>query len=276
MRALDHAPAGADQQIATLERARRTRRRPRSPAARRRARHDRAAAPEADERARQGRSRPPGRRRRARRRRNRAIARPSQELRAHQAPCPTNARRAPAPRRGWRAPRAPRRGSTPHPRAARTARPSLPGAGRARAGAALPGLDEADSQLTRLKADRERLGGVNLQADEDLTGHVRAVRRHGQGEDRRRGAIAKLRAGISQINSEGREPPADRLRHGQRAFPASCSPRCSAAARRELEMIEARRPARGRARDRRQAARQEAGDAVAAVGRRAVADGAWR
>ncbi len=35
-------------------------------------------------------------------------------------------------------------------------------------GAEIPALTDVDRQLTRLKADRERLGGVNLQADEDL------------------------------------------------------------------------------------------------------------
>src|SRR5581483_8503366 len=34
--------------------------------------------------------------------------------------------------------------------------------------AGLPTLEQADSQLARLRADRERLGGVNLQADDDL------------------------------------------------------------------------------------------------------------
>ncbi|MFO7478489.1 MAG: chromosome segregation protein SMC, partial [Methyloceanibacter sp.] len=36
-------------------------------------------------------------------------------------------------------------------------------------GAALPALIEIDRQLQKLKTDRERLGGVNLQADEELT-----------------------------------------------------------------------------------------------------------
>ena len=45
-------------------------------------------------------------------------------------------------------------------------------------------------------------------------------------------AIAKLRAGIAQINNEGHEPPADRLRRGGRAISATCSRLCSAAAKR--------------------------------------------
>jgi chromosome segregation protein len=69
--------------------------------------------------------------------------------------------------------------------------------------AALPALDDADSQLLRLKADRERLGGVNLQADEDLT--VLSAQFDGMNKEKVdvESAIAKLRAGISDINAEG-------------------------------------------------------------------------
>jgi chromosome segregation protein len=71
------------------------------------------------------------------------------------------------------------------------------------AGAPLPGLEEADSQLLRLKADRERLGGVNLQADDDLT----RISAEFDGMNKEKvdveAAIAKLRAGIAQINNEG-------------------------------------------------------------------------
>ena len=70
------------------------------------------------------------------------------------------------------------RGGAPHPRPARLRARRLPGASRAvGASAELPTLEQADSQLARLKADRERLGGVNLQADEDLTDSHPAVRR---------------------------------------------------------------------------------------------------
>ena len=67
-----------------------------------------------------------------------------------------------------------------------------------------PPLESADSQLTKLKADRERLGGVNLQADDELTG----LSQQFEGLDKEKSdvedAIAKLRAGIGQINGEGR------------------------------------------------------------------------
>jgi len=69
--------------------------------------------------------------------------------------------------------------------------------------AQLPALADADRELIRLKADRERLGGVNLQADEDLT---RLSEQH-DGMNKEKvdvdAAIAKLRAAIAQINKEG-------------------------------------------------------------------------
>ncbi|RTL72687.1 MAG: chromosome segregation protein SMC [Hyphomicrobiales bacterium] len=73
------------------------------------------------------------------------------------------------------------------------------------AGEALPSLDRADSELQRLKADRERLGGVNLQADDDLVamqGQYDSLDKDKQDVE---GAIAKLRGGIGQINSEAQE-----------------------------------------------------------------------
>jgi chromosome segregation protein len=71
------------------------------------------------------------------------------------------------------------------------------------ADARLPDLDHADDQLTRLKADRERLGGVNLQADDDLTAITQQFESMDAEKSDVEGAIAKLRAGISQINAEG-------------------------------------------------------------------------
>jgi len=71
-------------------------------------------------------------------------------------------------------------------------------------GSALPTLESADSQLTRMKADRERLGGVNLQADEDLTGLTQQFEGLDKEKSDVEAAIAKLRSGIAQINNEGR------------------------------------------------------------------------
>ena len=70
-------------------------------------------------------------------------------------------------------------------------------------GTQLPRLDDADNQLVRLKADRERLGGVNLQADDDLTGLTEQYEGMNKEKVDVEAAIAKLRAGITQINNEG-------------------------------------------------------------------------
>ncbi|HWB43885.1 MAG TPA: chromosome segregation protein SMC, partial [Hyphomicrobiaceae bacterium] len=70
-------------------------------------------------------------------------------------------------------------------------------------GAALPSLEEADGQLARYRADRERLGGVNLQADEDLAGLSTQYEGMNKEKTDVEEAIAKLRSGITQINNEG-------------------------------------------------------------------------
>ena len=137
-------------------------------------------------------------------------------------------------------------------------------------------LEQVDSQLTRLKADRERLGGVNLQADEELHGAQPAVRRPGQGEGRRRGRHRQAAlAASARSTARPHSRLQSRLRHRQRPLPAAVH---DAVRRRRGAPRDdrGRGPAGGRPRDHRQAARQEAGDAIAAVGRRAVADRAWR
>ncbi len=70
--------------------------------------------------------------------------------------------------------------------------------------AELPAFPDLDKQLTRLKADRERLGGVNLQADDDLTtlsGQLDSMTAERNDVD---SAIAKLRSAIGQLNKEGK------------------------------------------------------------------------
>jgi chromosome segregation protein len=71
-------------------------------------------------------------------------------------------------------------------------------------GAQLPPLQELDRQLVRLKADRERLGAVNLQADEELQRVSEQYEGLRQELVDVEAAIAKLRAAIAQINKEGR------------------------------------------------------------------------
>lgn len=69
----------------------------------------------------------------------------------------------------------------------------------------LPALQDADRTLQRLKADRERLGGVNLQADDELNALLEQMSRmeteHADVEQ----AIAKLRGAIGQLNREGKK-----------------------------------------------------------------------
>jgi chromosome segregation protein len=72
-------------------------------------------------------------------------------------------------------------------------------------GAELPPLAEIEAKLAKLKADRERLGGVNLMAEEEET----TLSAQLEELERERGdveqAIAKLRQGISNLNREGRK-----------------------------------------------------------------------
>ena len=104
------------------------------------------------------------------------------------------------------------RGGAQDPRHAGLCARGLPGARRDPADQRLPALDDADSQLLRLKADRERLGGVNLQADDDLTGLTRPVRRHEQGEGRRGVGHRQAARRHRRHQPRGREPPEGRLR----------------------------------------------------------------
>jgi chromosome segregation protein len=72
------------------------------------------------------------------------------------------------------------------------------------ADAIVPPLADVDRNLTRLKTDRERLGGVNLQADEDLA--TLSAQIDGMTSEKAdvEGAIAKLRGAIGQLNKEGK------------------------------------------------------------------------
>ncbi len=71
-------------------------------------------------------------------------------------------------------------------------------------GAGLPELAEVDQKLQRIKADRERLGGVNLSADEELT----KLNEQFAGMDMERldveQAINKLRGAIGHLNREAK------------------------------------------------------------------------
>jgi chromosome segregation protein len=71
--------------------------------------------------------------------------------------------------------------------------------------AALPDMREVERELDRLKMDRERLGAVNLRADEEqqeLADKLAALIKE---RDDIIDAVRKLRAGIQNLNREGRE-----------------------------------------------------------------------
>ncbi len=72
-------------------------------------------------------------------------------------------------------------------------------------GVVLPMLADVDRQLGKLKADRERLGGVNLQAEEELEVLQEQFFRMETEKADIEGAIASLRGGIGQLNREARK-----------------------------------------------------------------------
>ncbi|MEM7192194.1 MAG: AAA family ATPase, partial [Pseudomonadota bacterium] len=69
----------------------------------------------------------------------------------------------------------------------------------------LPPLDEVDAKLTKLKADRERLGGVNLRAEEEEAELAVQLEEMETEKTDIESAIAELRQGISSLNREGRK-----------------------------------------------------------------------
>ena len=69
----------------------------------------------------------------------------------------------------------------------------------------LPSPLDLDRQLTRLKGDRERLGGVNLQADDELEAINAQVGSMAAEVADVEAAIAKLRGAIGQINREAKK-----------------------------------------------------------------------
>ncbi|PPC85773.1 MAG: chromosome segregation protein SMC, partial [Hyphomicrobium sp.] len=70
--------------------------------------------------------------------------------------------------------------------------------------ATLPSLVDVERSLTKLKADRERLGGVNLQADDDLVSLSAQLDSMNAESNDVEQAIAKLRVAIGQLNREGK------------------------------------------------------------------------
>jgi chromosome segregation protein len=76
---------------------------------------------------------------------------------------------------------------------------------RLKPGSPLPSLAEAEARVAKLKGDRERLGGVNLRAEEEeaeLQSRLDELQREKADVEQ---AIARLRQGISNLNREGRK-----------------------------------------------------------------------
>ncbi|MFA5956916.1 chromosome segregation protein SMC [Hyphomicrobium sp.] len=69
---------------------------------------------------------------------------------------------------------------------------------------AIPALVDVERHLSRLKSDRERLGGVNLQADDDLAEVSKQLEGLIAERDDLEQGIAKLRQAIQQLNREGK------------------------------------------------------------------------
>ncbi len=69
----------------------------------------------------------------------------------------------------------------------------------------LPPAEEIEKKLLGLREDRERLGGVNLRADEEAVEVARQLEGLIRERDDLVQAINKLRGGISSLNREGRQ-----------------------------------------------------------------------
>ncbi len=126
-------------------------------------------------------------------------------------------------------------------------------------GAELPPASEIEDSLEKLRRDRERLGAVNLRAEEELSeveGQHTALTTE---RDDLVEAIKRLRQGIQSLNREARERLLAVVRGRQRPFPAAVR-RAVRRRRGRAAPDRERRSARGRPRDHRQAARQEAAD----------------
>ncbi|MEM8795154.1 MAG: chromosome segregation protein SMC [Pseudomonadota bacterium] len=83
--------------------------------------------------------------------------------------------------------------------------PALPEMAGLKPGAAEPELSSVEARLDRLKAERERLGGVNLRADIEIEEITEKRDNLVTERDDLIGAIRELRSGIASLNKEGRE-----------------------------------------------------------------------
>ncbi len=72
-------------------------------------------------------------------------------------------------------------------------------------GAEMPPLVEIETKLNKLKSERERLGGVNLRADEEAAEVTQQIEDLVKERDDLVSAINKLRYGIGSLNKEARQ-----------------------------------------------------------------------
>src|SRR4029453_10761888 len=81
----------------------------------------------------------------------------------------------------------------------------VPGRGGVDPDQALPDGVDVEANLERLRRDRERLGAVNLRAEEELREVEVPYNSRVSGRDDLAEAIKRLRQGISNLNREARE-----------------------------------------------------------------------
>ncbi len=81
----------------------------------------------------------------------------------------------------------------------------LPMLAETKEGAAMPELGVVENRLDRLRAERERLGGVNLRAEEEAREIETRLAALTDERTDLEGAIQRLRQGIQSLNKEGRE-----------------------------------------------------------------------
>ncbi len=158
---------------------------------------------------------------------------------------------------GRQAPARRHRAGNPRHARGRSARPR-PALAETRARRELPpvGRDRGASS-EKLRRDRERLGAVNLRAEEELreveTQHAALTTERDDLVE----AIKRLRQGIQSLNREARERPTDLVRGRQRPLQAAVH-RTVRRRRSRAAPDRERRSARGRPRNHRQATGQEA------------------
>ena len=82
----------------------------------------------------------------------------------------------------------------------------------------LPNVIEQEDKLDAKKNERERLGSVNLRADEETEQYKKTINKMEEDREDLISAIAKLRASINELNQKGREKLLDAFEKVNRKF----------------------------------------------------------